>query len=277
MTERGAGYLHGTSRAEQARLSRLNLSLNDLSLRELALAPGERVLDFGCGLGQLTRAMARDTAPGGAVVGIDASREQLDRALALATAEGEADLVDLRLGSVEAPPYRPGERGSFDVAHARFVLEHVADPLRVVREMVAAVRPGGRIAIQDDDHAALRLWPEPAGFLALWETYILVTARNQNDPFVGRRLPALLSAAGATPTRITGLFYGGAGGTAELASATENVIGLFEGVRDRLLLLSALSAAEFDATLAHFRAWSARPDAAMWYVFHWAEGRRPPD
>jgi len=272
MTEVTSGYLHGTSDAEQARLARLNLSLNELSLRELQLNAGDRVIDFGCGPGQLTRAMAKAVGPDGFVVGFDGSAEQIGPALA--PAGGEPPEFDARLGPVEAPPYRDGERGSFDVAHARFVLEHVAAPLRVVQEMVQAVRPGGRIVIQDDDHAALRMWPEPCGFAPLWESYILVTARNQNDPFVGRRLPALLHAAGAVPTRVTGIFYGGAGGTSVLASVVENVIGLFDGVRDRLLHVSGLTGAEYDRSIANFRAWSGRADASMWYQFHWAEGIR---
>ena len=56
------------------------------------------------------------------------------------------------------------EWGTFDVAHTRFVLEHVPDPLRVVKTMVRAVQPGGRIVLADDDHDVLRLWPEPPGF-----------------------------------------------------------------------------------------------------------------
>ena len=259
-------YLHGTDAREQARLSRLNLSLNDLSLRELDPQAGERVLDFGCGLGQLTREIALRSGP---VVAFDASEEQLTQARALA-----GDLVDFRQGDVANPPYEPGERGTYDLAHARFVSEHVQDPLAVVKEMVAAVRPGGRIVIQDDDHAALRLWPEPWGFGALWSSYIVVIARNRNDPFVGRRLPALLHAAGATTTRLSGIFYGGAGGTRALFDAVENVIGLFEGVRAALLHVSGLDAQEYEAILAEFRRWAARPDAAMWYAFHWAEGRR---
>jgi 2-polyprenyl-3-methyl-5-hydroxy-6-metoxy-1,4-benzoquinol methylase len=47
--------------------------------------------------------------------------------------------------------------GHFDVAHARFLLEHVPDPLVIVRTMVRAVRPGGRVILADDDYEGLRL------------------------------------------------------------------------------------------------------------------------
>ena len=58
-------YIHGTTPEEQARLALLNDLLNGACLRELAVRPGERILDVGCGLGHLGRAMAR--AAGGRV------------------------------------------------------------------------------------------------------------------------------------------------------------------------------------------------------------------
>src|SRR5918993_5927797 len=84
-------YLHGTDPDEQARLARLNDLLNEQSLRELALRPGDRVLDVGSGLGQLTRGMGR-RAGVGRVVGIERSGEQLAEARRLAAAPGGCGL-----------------------------------------------------------------------------------------------------------------------------------------------------------------------------------------
>src|SRR5262245_56998718 len=52
-------YIHGTDPEEQARLTRLNQLLNQRSVEEIALCGGERILDLGSGLGQLSRALAR--------------------------------------------------------------------------------------------------------------------------------------------------------------------------------------------------------------------------
>jgi hypothetical protein len=66
MAERGeADYIHGTSPSEQVRLSLLNLLLNEACLQELDLRGEERIIDFGCGLAQFTRLMARRVQPGG--------------------------------------------------------------------------------------------------------------------------------------------------------------------------------------------------------------------
>ena len=54
-----AAYLHGTSPAEQGRLSLLNRLMNDAAMRELAIHPGDLIVDFGCGLAQLSLDLAR--------------------------------------------------------------------------------------------------------------------------------------------------------------------------------------------------------------------------
>src|SRR5712691_9698407 len=200
MTE-SSTYIHGTSPEEQRRLSLLNdVLLNSAELRELNLRGDEQILDFGSGLGQFSRAMAR-VVPRGRVVGIKRDEKQLAGAKRLASDDGEANLVDFRRGDVMQLDLPDSEWGAYDVSHARFVLEHVPDPLRVVRNMVRAVHPGGRIVLADDDHDVLRLWPEPPGFSDLWNAYVRTYDRIGNDPFVGRRLVSLLHDAGAQPRR----------------------------------------------------------------------------
>src|SRR2546428_1925488 len=193
-----SAYLHGTSPAEQGRLSLLNRLMNEAAMRELAISKGDLIIDFGCGLGQLSLDMAR--AAGTRLVGIERSEEQLARA-------ERHELLDLRQGDATDPPLRDREWGSFDLAHARFVLEHVRDPLAVVRHMVRAVRPGGRIVLQDDDHDVFRCWPEPAGFGALWRAFQRRYDRIGCDPYVGRRLVSLLHEAGAPPGPAPPIFF----------------------------------------------------------------------
>lgn len=267
-------YLHGTDPTEQARLSRLNDLLNARCLAELAIRPGDRVLDVGSGLGQLTRGIARQVRPTGRVLGVERSREQLAEARRLATAAGEDGLVEFRPGDALQLPLTDDEWGTFDVAHTRFVLEHVTDPVGVVRQMVRAVRPGGRIVLADDGHDTFRVWPEPPGFERLWRAYLRTYDRVGNDPYVGHRLVALLHEAGAAPVRNTWLFFGSCAGHPDLGAYVENLARILEGVRDPILALGEVDAAGFDGTLSALRAWGDRPDAAMWYAVSWAEGRR---
>jgi len=143
-------------------LTTLNRRLNERCIDAAQLAAGERVVDFGAGLGQYSRMMARVT--GVPVLGLERSPEQIAEALRQAAADDDTAMIEMRQGDVLDPPLRDDELGRFDVAHARFVLEHIPDPLQVVRNMARAVRPGGRVILSDDDYDGLRLWREPPGF-----------------------------------------------------------------------------------------------------------------
>ena len=264
--DKSATYIHGTSPTEQDRLSLLNRLTNEAAVRELRLQGGERIVDFGSGLGQLSLAMAR--AAGAKLVGIERSPEQLGRA-------ERNELLDLRQGDAADPPLRSEEWGSFDLAHARFVLEHVQDPLAVVKQMVRAVRPGGRIVVQDDDHDVLRIWPEPPGFMALWHAYQRTYDRIGCDPFIGRRLVSLLHDAGARPVRSTLLNFGCSAGDPSFGSFIENMSVILAQAREPIVGGGLLGAREFDHALAALAEWARRPDAAFWYAIFWAEGVRP--
>ncbi len=272
--ERSSRYVHGTAPEEQRRLAVLNDLLNESSLRALDLRGGERVIDLGAGLGQLARAIARAVGPTGRVLGIERSAEQIAEARRLARADGEERLLELRHGDVMELELEAGDWGSFDVAHARFILEHVPDPLRVVRAMARAVRIGGRIVLEDDDHDVMRLWPEPPGLAALWRAYIHGYQRNGNDPYVGRKLVALLHAAGVAPARNAWLFFGGCAGDGRLDLFVRNLCGLLEGAREEILKGGELDGTGFDTGIAAIRAWGERPDAAFWFARCWAEGVR---
>ncbi len=275
MTPSDSDYLHGTDPAEQRRLSTLNRLLNHRSLECLALRGGERILDLGCGLAQLSRAMARAAGPQGTVIGIERSDEQLTEAHRQVAEAGDEGLVELRRGGAPQLPLADDEWGSFDLVHARFLLEHVADPEAVVRAMVRAALPGGRIVLEDDDHELLRLWPEAPDVEPLWNAYTRAYSESGRDPFVGRRLVAMLHEAGARPARNHWNFFGGCAGSPEFGALCDNFVGILVGARQAIVTQGGLDEARFDAGVAALEAWGRRPEAALWYCTFWAEGIKP--
>jgi SAM-dependent methyltransferase len=265
-------YIHGTDPVEQARLGLMNELLNGPSLRELQIRQNERILDVGCGLGQFSRMMAR--IAGARVVAIDNSEEQLHAARSLAEVDGESGLIEFRPGDALELPLKKEEWGSFDLVHARFILEHVDKPLRVVEQMRDAAAPGGRIVLEDDDHDLLRLTPTPPGLTAVWEAYCRSYDRNRTDPYIGRNLVSLLHRAGLKPRRSTWLFFGACSGDDRLQICVDNLVGILRGARSPILALGSLDAEYFDRAMRVLEEWKSRPDAFFGYAIPWVEGIR---
>ena len=268
-------YIHGSEPDEQRRLSRLNDLLNEASLRELGLRGGETLLDVGCGIAQFTRAMARAAGPAGRVIGVERDPAQLEEARKQAASAGETDTVELRQGDALDLPLRAEEWGTFDVVHARYLLEHVPDPLAVVQTMACAARPGGRIVLADDDHDILRLWPDLPGLHSIWNAYIRSYDRLGHDPYVGRRLVSLLHHAGAVQIRNTWVFFGGCAGSPAFADVVENMAKILLGARGLILSTAHLPEKTFDQAIEALYDWANRPDAALWFAMCLAEGSKP--
>ncbi len=100
------------------------------------LAPGERVLEIGCGPGFV---LAQASAAGD-LVGVDVSTKMLR------TAAIRAPRAHRVRAAVERLPFRSE---CFDLTCCRSVLHHVLDPAAMLHEMGRAVRPGGRVVVND--------------------------------------------------------------------------------------------------------------------------------
>src|SRR5262245_60793640 len=149
------------------------------------------VLDVGCGTGVAARRLARLGAFTGRIVGIDRSPDLIAAAQQHAAAEGLAGRIEFRVGDAAAL----GDlKGQFDAAIAHTLVSHVDDPLAVVGEIAACVRPGGSIAIFDGDFAS---WvyggADPAAGRQLAEAAI---AAIVTGPYVMREFPAIARNAG---------------------------------------------------------------------------------
>lgn len=263
-------YIHGSTTRERERLLRMNRLINAGCLDALKLDAEKLVLDVGAGTGEFTTCIAAALQAPARIIAVENDPAQL--ASAIAGSDGHA--IEYREGDAAALPITPQERGAFDLAHTRFLLEHCRNPQAVVREMVAAVRPGGRIVLADDDHDLLRMWPEPSGALAAWRAYFEAYRHLGNDPLIGRKLVSLLHQAGARPVRNTQVFYGACQGDPAFAGIIENLIAVMLGAADTVVAAGAIDADTYRRAVDAIGAFAALPDAALWYGINWAEGRR---
>jgi hypothetical protein len=144
----------------------------------------------------------------------------------------------------------------------------------VVDAMVRAVRPGGRVVLEDDDHELLRLHPALPAFERLWDAYMRSYEAGGRDPRIGRRLPELLARAGAAPSRCDWPFFGACHGSDDWDVIIPNCRAILVGAR-AAVEAAGVPAPDFDAGLAAYDAWSRVPGAAFWYCTFWAEGVKP--
>jgi ubiquinone/menaquinone biosynthesis C-methylase UbiE len=104
---------------------------------ELALAPGARVLDLGCGVGHATRLLGDLLGSEGQVVGVDLSMPHL-----------QAACEPPRIGLVQADAAQLCFRdGTFDLIWSCNTVNHLADPVAALRAMRAVLRPAGRVVL----------------------------------------------------------------------------------------------------------------------------------
>jgi ubiquinone/menaquinone biosynthesis C-methylase UbiE len=160
-------------RTERAYLSPEIERQREQTLQALTPAPGECLLDVGCGPGLLTRDLADAVGPDGFVLGLDLSASML----ALA-AERCAGIPHIALTQADATSL-PVCSGAADAVTATQVLLYVEQPESALAEIRRVLRPGGRVAIVETD----------------WQTAV-VTAQ---DADLTRRLFGAWDAAVASP------------------------------------------------------------------------------
>jgi len=204
-------------------------------LTRTGLGPGWKCVDVGCGVGEVTLDIARAVGPRGQAVGIDTDAQ----ALAIAAAAAEHSGLAARFVRADAAAGLEGQ--AFDLAFARLLLSHLADPSAVLRAMRDGLRAGGVLAVEDLFTGTLRSDPPSDALKQLQDVYSATVRAHGGDPTIGPRLPALLAAAGLHDVR-----------ERTVTNAIDTVeqklflVELLEHMHDAILQAGVTSAAELD-------------------------------
>jgi len=163
-------YALGSTDAEHERLIRQAVYLTPLTARffqEAGIAPGQRVLDLGSGVGDVAMLAARLVGSSGEVVGVERDSRSIMRARARVGAAGLTNVSFTHCDVSEVQSPKP-----FDAAVGRFILQWVSDPVAILRCLSRLVRPGGVVAFQEVSYAPflalsvrLPLWSTTASLL----------------------------------------------------------------------------------------------------------------
>jgi SAM-dependent methyltransferase len=239
------------------------IAARDEYVRLLGVAPGERVLDVGCGSGAVTRTLAQRVAPGGSAVGLDASTALLKVARELANKAGLGAIIEFKDGDCRALPFPDA---SFDAVVAATTLSHVPDPRRALAEMVRVTRPGGCVGVFDVD-GDLTLFAHPEREL----TRKIVAAFSDHgwvNGWLVRELPARFADLGIVDVKVRGFMPLETGGyyanraerSAEVAVQT-GAITADEQTRWLREFRAELAGKRFLGGQLHLFVWGTRPPA----------------
>ncbi|MCA8958045.1 MAG: methyltransferase domain-containing protein [Planctomycetes bacterium] len=246
--------------------------LDPPALARLGLRGGERILDYGSGLGLFARDMAR--AAGVPVVCVEPDPRRAEAARELARNAGETPRLDVREGNHHRLPLSPQELGTFDLVHSRFLLQELADAQEAVQALAEALRPGGRMVLLDDDRDQLSMWPPGPAVEEVWRASIRALLEAGHDPFLGRKLSSMMQLADLRPLRTETLFLGACHGQPEWDLVASWWRDTLVGSRDEILDSSAITRDLFDEVMRGFDEWCGRPDSAIWYSVCRAEATR---
>lgn len=172
-------------------------------IERLGIGLGWRCLEVGAGAGTISSWLGRRVGPEGEVLSID---------------------LDLRFHAEALPPVQvrrldltrdPLPAVHFDLAHARTVIEHLPDPRDALERMIATLRPGGWLVVEDSDFITMDAAPLPEPFKILHELTTREGLRRRPwwDRHYGRKLLSEFQALGLEEIAVDGEFWTMAGGT----------------------------------------------------------------
>jgi 2-polyprenyl-3-methyl-5-hydroxy-6-metoxy-1,4-benzoquinol methylase len=181
-------HLEG-ERSRLALMSRLLDPMHRRHIESLAVGPGARALEVGCGNGSISAWLAERVGPRGQAVALD---------LDLSLVDVRAPRLELRQGDIVAGPVDPG---GFDLVTARAVLHHVTDVDAATRNLAASLAPGGSVSVA-----------EPPEVRAFWSGWLAWSREEGIDYHLGRTLAPRLAAVGleqVAGTAETAVYNGG--------------------------------------------------------------------
>ncbi len=222
-------------------------------LSTVGIPLGAACLDVGCGGGDVTRELAKATGPLGRVVGVDLDDAGLTLARKEATQLGFSN-IRFELGDVtEWEASR-----SFDVVYTRFLLTHLANPLRLLTSVRRHIRPGGVMIVEDIDFRGHFAEPECTALHRYVELYASSVRARGADPYIGPKLPDMLRAAGFDGIQLM-MFHPVAlvGGIKDLTCIT------LEYIADTIVGDKLIAETELKQTIAELRSFSNDPHTVL--------------
>ena len=173
------------------------------------LAPGQCVLDLGCGPGNISVALAKSVAPG-ETRGIDIEPSQVELAQFVAAEHGVANAT-FEVADATLLPY---DDGYFNIVNCCDILAYIPDTAAVLSEARRVLKPGGILHCREMIIASSFVFPENKYLNRGWEIFSDLLQADDGHPQIGKELQNHLEKAGFTNLQVSPTFetYSGAEG-----------------------------------------------------------------
>lgn len=235
------------------------------------LRPGLRLLDLGCGPGQVSLHLAQVIAPG-EMYGIDMEPTQVEMSRRLAAKVGASN-ARFEVADVAALPF---EDGFFDVVNCCDVLAYIPDTSAALSEVWRVLKPGGVVHCREMIIDSCFTHPSNAALRRGWQMFADLMLSDDGHPQMGREIYARLGEAGFTALR--------ASVTVETYAGDYDVERFYELVANWFLSAEMTNAAQsygtatendFASLYEAMIAWKEHPGSMACITFGRAIGVRP--
>lgn len=185
-------YIHGFEKKEQDRLIDQADFLEPYVYQGVDLEFTKSLLEVGCGVGAQTKILCR-RFPKLQIDGIDLSEAQLRTATKFLAKELKSGQVQLSQQDAQKMKLK---KSDYDAAFICWFLEHVPDPLLVLKNVYKNIKPGGKVYISEVFNHSLFMEPYSPAYLKYWFEFNDLQWEMKGHPHVGAQLGNLLKTSG---------------------------------------------------------------------------------
>ncbi len=193
-------YIHGYSQEEQDRLIRQGEDLAEFVFDRLDFSNYTHLLEVGSGVGAQTAILLRKY-PYLQITGLEIESKQIEKANAFLSS---LDFTQNRFSFIQgnATDKNLSLNSNYDAVLFIWVLEHVTEPMAVLRNVQRFVNQGGKIFAVEVFHSSLQFFPECPNAMEFWKQSIKYQKSIKGDADIGHRMGNLFYDAGYTDIKI---------------------------------------------------------------------------
>ena len=179
-------YIIGVGKDDEERLSLLNELFGKTSkdlLLKAGLTPGMRILEVGCGTGNMTRWIAKQIGDNGHVTAVDISPEQIQIAKENCSQSNNITFVESSLFDLNTSI-------KFDLIYSRFLIMHLPNPFEGLQYLTQLLKPNGILVSEEATNSVTACYPESSVFKQYRQLVMALFTKKNIDFDIGEKLYA---------------------------------------------------------------------------------------